>query len=50
MKTAIDTVCDWIVPGLRPGFADSDPKIQIKVDQKKGNPKQYALEISFESL
>ena len=47
LKVPIDAVCDWIIPGLAPGLADSDKRIEIVCDQKKGLPKYYALEVAF---
>jgi len=47
MKTPIDVVADWITPGLRPGMADSKKGLRVSVEQRKGKPKQYLLEIEF---
>lgn len=49
-KTVRDTIADWLIPGLRMGRADDDERLVFTYDQRKGNPKQYALEISFKSL
>ena len=47
MKFVIDVVCDWMIPGLKPGHADSDKRIEIDCKQRKGSVKEYALEIEF---
>lgn len=48
LKSSIDCIADWLVPGLQPGFADSDKRLKFSWDQKKGEPKEYGLEIKFE--
>jgi len=50
LKTIIDTVCDWLIPGLAPGRADGDKRIKIDFDQKKGDVKEYAVEVMFRHL
>jgi len=50
LKSSIDTVADWLIPGLAPGRADGDSKIMFTWDQKKGKVKEYALEITFKDL
>lgn len=40
-----DTIASLLVPGLRPGQADSNSGITWIYSQKKGAPKEYALEI-----
>ena len=47
MKTAIDTIADWLIPGLAPGRADGDPRLEFKLEQRKGPPKEYSIEVSF---
>ena len=46
-KSAIDTVADWLIPGLAPGRADGDPELKFELKQKKGEVREYALEITF---
>ena len=50
MKTPIDTACDWLIPGLKPGHADSDKRIEIACKQRKGEVRQYSLEVEFKPL
>ena len=50
VKVAIDTCADWLIPGHRPGIADGDERLRFQVEQKKGAPKEYALEIKFKSV
>lgn len=45
MKWCLDAICDCLVPGLKPGRADGDHRIQVKYYQEKGRPKEYALKI-----
>ena len=47
-KGVIDTIADYLIPGLAPGRADGDERIQWTFQQKKGKPKEYGLEIEFE--
>lgn len=47
LKAPIDVVCDWLIPGLKPGQADSDKRIEIVCSQKKCNAGDYALEVSI---
>lgn len=47
MKVSIDAISDWLIPGLPPGKADSDERIEIACKQKKGKPREYALEVEF---
>ena len=47
MKTPIDIFCDWIIPGLPPGRADNDSRIEIECKQRKGKPREYAIEAEF---
>lgn len=48
LKYVLDSVCDLLVPGLRPGQADGDPRITTSYDQEKG--KKYAIRIEITSL
>jgi hypothetical protein len=47
MKHVIDAVASWIIPGLAPGRADGDPRINWKIKQEKGKPKEYGLKIEI---
>ena len=47
VKIAIDTIADWLIPGHMPGIADGDRRLTFRVEQKKGDPKEYALKIFF---
>lgn len=44
-KTIKDSIGDILIPGLKPGHADADPRIKWLYAQKKGIPKYYAVEI-----
>lgn len=46
-KTCIDVVCDFLIPGLKPGHADSSSQIDLHCKQKTGKVKEYALEVEF---
>ena len=46
-KTVVDTIADWLIPGLPPGKADSDPRITWQYLQRKGQPKEHAVCIEF---
>ena len=45
MKSIRDTIADILIPGKNRGMADSDERITWQYDQRKGDPKEYALEI-----
>lgn len=47
MKPIIDTICDWFLPGMKAGRADSDERFSFTLDQQKGKPKEYALRIEI---
>lgn len=47
MKKAIDVIADWFIPNLQPGRADSDKRVEFKILQEKGKPKEYALRIEI---
>ncbi len=40
-KGARDAVADWLMVN------DNDPRIEWRYGQRKGDPKQYALEVAF---
>ena len=46
-KWILDSVCDFIIPGLLPGRADSDPRLTITYSQQKTLPKQYGIQIEI---
>lgn len=48
MKYCRDAIADLLIPGLRPGFADSDERLIWEYDQRKGRPK--GIEISISAL
>lgn len=48
-KWVLDAICDQLVPGLKPGRADGDPRIKkVIYEQEKGKPKLYATRVLFE--
>lgn len=49
-KWIVDSLCDSIIPGLSAGRADSNPNIHIDYFQKKGKPKEYAIQIKIYCL
>lgn len=44
-KWIVDTIADLLIPGLRPGMADSDPRITWQFYQQKS--KAYGLRVTF---
>jgi hypothetical protein len=48
-KHISDTICSFLIPNLAPGRADGSKEIKIQYEQKKGLPKEYALEIRINS-
>lgn len=46
-KWILDTICDYILPGLANGRADSNPDIHVTYSQEKGKPKQYSIKINI---
>ena len=46
-KYILDAICDLIIPGLKPGRADSDPRISVSYHQEKGKMQQLRIEIDF---
>lgn len=47
MKPVIDSVCDWFLPGMKAGRADSDERFSFTLHQEKGKPKEYGLRIEI---
>ncbi len=47
MKWAKDAVAEILIPGLVPGRADEDNRIEWRFDQMKGKVRQYALGIQI---
>lgn len=50
LKSSIDCIADWLLPGMAAGRADGDVKLEFMWDQRKGDPKEYALEVSFSAI
>lgn len=48
-KSIRDTIAQ-ILLGKKKGIADNDPRINWKYDQRKGAPKEYAIEITVAQL
>lgn len=48
-KYVTDAVCDGILPGLRAGQADRDPRIKIEYAQEKGRQGEYAVRIEIKN-
>lgn len=46
-KHLLDTLCDLILPGHKPGRADGKLNIMTIYGQRKGAPKEYAVEIKI---
>lgn len=49
-KWIYDSICDNIIPGLKPGRADSDERIKVIYKQEKGKVREYAIKIEIYSL
>lgn len=49
-KHATDAIADLIKPGYLAGRADGEGDLHFKYDQKKGKPKEYALEIEIRQV
>lgn len=47
LKWVRDCLASLLVPGLRPGRADDDPRIIWNYKQRKGNPKEYLVSIEI---
>lgn len=50
LKTVIDTVAAWITPGLAPGRADSVKGFKVYMDQHKGKPNEFAVNVTINEL
>jgi len=48
LKYVRDAIADYLIPGLAPGRADGDERIQWIYEQRKGTTHEVALEITFE--
>ncbi|MDC7243634.1 MAG: hypothetical protein PQJ44_06835 [Sphaerochaetaceae bacterium] len=48
-KYVRDFIADQLIPGKSAGRADDDDRIFWEYDQKKGKPKEYAIDITIES-
>jgi hypothetical protein len=46
-KHVLDAICELLVPNKAIGQADSDNRIQVKYEQMKGIPKEYAIEVEI---
>jgi hypothetical protein len=46
-KFVIDAISDYLIPGLRPGFADGSEQIKWEFDQEKGEPKTNKIRIEI---
>jgi len=46
-KTCIDIICDFLIPGLKPGLADSSSQIELDCKQRKGKAREYAVEVEI---
>lgn len=44
-----DYIADLLIPGLAPGQADSDKRIQWEYAQEKGKVREYALRIEIQA-
>ena len=42
-KTFVDSICGLLNPKQQIGQADNDKRIQVKYEQMKGIPKEYAI-------
>lgn len=49
-KNVKDYICNLLIPGKKMGRADSDTRIQVKYEQIKGIPKEYAIEVEIERM
>lgn len=45
-----DSIAEHLIPGTRPGMADSHPGLIWEYRQEKGKPKEYYIIVSFETL
>ena len=46
-KWTLDAICDLLIPGLKPGRADTDKRITASYFQEKG--KKYSIKIEIDS-
>jgi hypothetical protein len=46
-KWVVDSICDLLIPGLKPGRADGDKRISVLYDQEVG--KLQAIRVEIES-
>ena len=46
-KYIVDSICEYITPGLAVGRADGVKGIEVFYFQEKGKPKEYAIEIQI---
>jgi len=46
-KWILDSLSELLIPGKATGQADSDNRIQVKYEQKKGDVGEYAIEIEI---
>lgn len=47
LKWIRDCVADLLIPGLRPGRADDDPRIAWHYQQLRGAPREYAIAVEI---
>lgn len=45
-----DALAELIKPGMAVGRADDDKRFRFEFDQRKGEPKEYAIEIEIENI
>ncbi len=48
-KWVKDAICELLVPNKAIGQADNDKRIQVKYEQMKGLPKEYAIQVEIRS-
>jgi hypothetical protein len=46
-KYVLDSICELLIPGKAIGQADSDKRIEVKYEQMKGMPKEYAIQVEI---
>jgi len=46
-KWILDSLCSILIPGKAIGQSDSDKRIQVRYDQIRGVPHEYAIEIEI---
>jgi hypothetical protein len=49
-KYILDTICDFLLPGLKAGRADGDSRITVEYHQEKRKPKEFGLQVEIFSL